>query len=138
MSVYFDAWLLFVTGAPRPRKCRQGTLCVVVVALHVLHIITSHMQDCVFGVISLIWLTLALVDSEEPAAIHVESRDKFHCTERAGGFGTSAGTGGLCYRLQYLNLQHQLDKAIADGLFFQFSELVEDQRVCARNGQGPY
>eukprot|EP00439_Symbiodinium_sp_Y106_P069193 s301_g11.t2 len=50
----------------------------------------NAVKDCVFGVISLIWLTLALVDSEEGL-------------ERA----------------------RELE-AIADGLFFQFSELVEE------------
>ncbi|CAE7364285.1 BRIX1 [Symbiodinium natans] len=49
----------------------------------------NAVKDCVFGVISLIWLTLASVDSEE----------------------------GL-HRAREL-------EAIADGLFFQFSELVE-------------
>lgn len=50
----------------------------------------NAVKDCVFGVVSLIWLTLALVDSEEGL---VRAREL---------------------------------EAIADGLFFQFSELVEE------------
>ena len=85
-----------------------------------------------FGVVSLIWLTLALVDSEDPVSMHLE-RQGVLCAQKTGrrAWNEHGNWRLLLYRLQYLNLQPFLGKAIADGLFFQFSELVEDLHVLA-------